>query len=250
MATGLEYAKIADIVYSTNPQFTDPPLTDWHRVEGGFHQSTAAFTGAFQGVALSKGAEVVIAFKGTATDGSTTKRDVLADFMLGFGMNTSHYTRATEFVTSVLGRGFSRISLCGHSLGGAIAQVMGNRFRLPFVTFNAPGVALLSRNLDEVAQTFQTGTAKLRAVGAAASALVHPVQAVQDAVALFHRTRGANLRLPGELVSRVGVHFGRVIDVPALLRAPDEQHKIGTMIYALEHEGAAYGRMRLEELIG
>ena len=40
----------------------------------------------------------------------------------------------------VAGDSAKPVSIVGHSLGGALAQIMGYRFGHPFVTFNAPGM--------------------------------------------------------------------------------------------------------------
>jgi pimeloyl-ACP methyl ester carboxylesterase len=186
-----------------------------------------------------------VAFKGTSL-----KRDMVEDFKLGVGMNTTHYALATAFTSSLPISKGAKVSVCGHSLGGAIAQIVGNRNQLPFVTFNAPGVALISRNVGEVARTVMTGGAAIRTAGTVLSAVRHPVQAYQDTVAVFHKTVGANLRLEGELVSKIGVHYGRVIDVPV----PDSSlgvydlHLMKNVLEALSL--SQYRDKPLEQLIG
>jgi len=224
MATVMTYARMADAVYDDDPQ-----VAGWTRA--GFQRSGSGLTNAFQGAAFTAGSELVFAFKGTSGG-----RDAIADVKLGIGMNTFQYSSAGDFVASVRAPAGVRVSLTGHSLGGAIAQIVGNRRRLPFVTFNAPGVGLISRNLDQVGVTMITGTAALRTAGAVASMFWHPVQAAQDAASLFYRVRGANFRLGRDIVGSIGVHYGRVIQIEYSGGALDlyQKHRMVSMIAALE----------------
>jgi hypothetical protein len=142
------------------------------------------------------------------------------------------------------------VSVCGHSLGGAIAQIVGNRLRLPFVTFNAPGVGIISRNVGEVASTVALGTMLTRSLGALSSAAMHPVQAAQDAASLTYRVRGANFRLGKDVVGCIGVHYGRVIEIPYSGGALDvgTKHRMVTVLAALE--GSSYRDMPMESVVG
>lgn len=224
MATVMKCAQMADAVYDANPQ-----VEGWQRVA--FQASGGGLTNAFQGAAFRLGSEVVFAFKGTSGG-----RDAVADIKLCAGMNTYQYASALDFVSANVSGGGDSVSLCGHSLGGAIAQIAGNRLRLPFMTFNAPGVGLISRNLDEMAVTAATGTAVLRALGAVGSLVMHPVQAAQDGMALFYRVKGVNFRLGKDVVGCTGVHYGRVIEIPYTGGALDvlAKHKMTTVLAALK----------------
>src|SRR5690606_7262471 len=131
----------------------------------------------FQGAAFTKGQKTVIAFRGTTGSAS----DVLADLKLGCGMNTSHFSEAEDFFGEF---GGSDTLLCGHSLGGAIAQIVGNRRSAKFATFNAPGVAVVaSRNIFDATPQMTA----VRLAGAAYSTLRHPFQAARDVAAAFNR---------------------------------------------------------------
>lgn len=224
MATVMEYAELADAVYDD-----DPAVDGWRRI--GFCPSGSGITQAFQGAAFTKNGETVFAFKGTSGG-----RDVMADIKLATGMNTYQYSSAREFVVNTVNHQRVNVSLCGHSLGGAIAQIIGNRMGLPFVTFNAPGVGLFSRNLGETAATVFTGSGALRVAGTISSAFMHPVQAARDTAAVFNVVSGANFRLGSDIVGSTGVHFGRVIEIPYSGGALDvvAKHLMGSMIAALE----------------
>ena len=164
-------------------------------------------------------------------------------------MNTCQYSLAEDFVDDLDLPTETRVSICGHSLGGAIAQVVGNRQRIPFVTFNAPGVALVSRNWSEVAVSGLVGMAYVRAAGTMASAVRHPLQAVQDLASLFHLARGLNFRLGWDVVGSVGVHYGRVIQIPYSGKALDvlAKHKMATVIEALR--ASQYHNLELDVLL-
>jgi hypothetical protein len=236
MARMLTYALMSNAVYDA-----DPRLDGWTRV--GFRPSGGGLTDAFQGVAFRQGHEIVFAFKGTSNG-----RDAIADAKLGVGMNTHQYARAGEFVAQVPLHGCS-VSITGHSLGGAIAQIIGNRHRLPFVTFNAPGVGLVSRNAGEVAATMGLGTAVVRTAGATLSALMHPMQAAQDAGSLFYRVRGVNFRVGKDVVGSIGVHYGRVVELAYAGGAMDliEKHRMPAVLSSLS--ASSYREQELDAVV-
>ena len=136
-------------------------------------------------------------------------QDLAADGLLGIGFNTDVFGAAVKFVKQrAMG---TDLVVCGHSLGGAVAQIVGNRLGLRIATFNAPGVAALaSRNMKEA----EPGAAAGRTAGMAASALVYPVQAVEDMKAAFSKVKGVNVRLEGDVVSKIGIHYGRLQTIP------------------------------------
>lgn len=236
MARVITCARLSDAVYSN-----DPRLDKWTRIA--FKKAGNGLRDAFQGAAFRRGTEVLVAFKGTSG-----VADGIADIKLGVGMNTSHYADAAEFLASVPVAGRS-VVLCGHSLGGAIAQIIGNRHRLPFVTFNAPGVGLLSRNVGEVAVSMGLGTAAVRTAGAVASAFRHPVQAAQDLGSVFHRVRGVNFRLGKDVVGCIGVHYGRVIEITYSGGTLDvaAKHRMTTVLAALEK--SSHRNVRVDTLM-
>jgi hypothetical protein len=220
MARIWKYAQMADAVYSDAPE-----VAGWKRVS--FRPSGAGLTNAFQGAAFKKGNEIVFAFKGTSQF-----RDFLADAKLAFGMNTSQYSSAVDFVAGFDIVAGDKVSICGHSLGGAIAQVVGNRRRLPFVTFNAPGVAVISRNVGEMIKPLNP----IRAVGTVVSAVFHPIQAMEDVKSQFYRVQGVNFRLGKDVVGFTGVHYGKVIEIPYDGGTLDviAKHKMTTVLKAID----------------
>ena len=160
-----------------------------------------------QAAVYTKGNVTIASFKGTTPSQGS---DIVADVKLGIGMNTSYFSAAEAFCTQYAN--VSNLVVTGHSLGGAIAQIVGNRRRIPFVTFNAPGVAIVaSRNL---ASATSIGSA-VRVVGGAVSMLRHPMQAMRDMSSAFHSSLGVNFRLSGDVISQIGLHYGNIVSIQA-----------------------------------
>lgn len=226
MATVLDCAKLARAAYGEVPAGGGwASLGENHMAGGGLH-------GSFQGMAFSQGNTVVFAFKGTAVNARTGPGDLLADLKLGVGMNTVQFDQANSYVAHTMSQvpTGAQVFVCGHSLGGAIAQIVGNRRRLPFVTFNAPGVGVLAGNFRELA-TQSPVMQVARLAGSVLSVARHPVQASQDAGSLFYQVQGTNVRLSSDPVSAIGVHYGRVA---TMAYTGLDAHFIDTMIGVLE----------------
>jgi len=225
MANLYQLSRLAAAVYGDVP-----PPDGWTSIgtgaEGRFGFKAAAYKGS---------GETVIAFRGTTASAG----DVAADLQLGAGMNTSHFGQADDFVQDYLDA--DGLAFCGHSLGGAIAQIVGNRFDRKFATFNAPGVAVLaSRNV------LWSNPAMLgvRLAGTVISAIAHPVQAARDVKATFNVVQGVNICLQYDVVSRIGVHYGKVVRIPGTDANPAHQHSISTVVQVLEDNPV--GQLRIE----
>lgn len=214
MTTINEYALMSEAVYSDTP--TVPGWTTAHFRSGlGTGLQAAVFT---------KGSTKVVAFKGTTpTQGS----DIVADLKIGTGMNTSYFWTAEAYVAQFANE--AGVVVTGHSLGGGIAQIVGNRRRLPFVSFNAPGVALIASRNFHTANPMMTA---VRTVGGALSAFRHPMQMMRDVRSAFHTSLGVNFRLSGDIVSEIGLHYGRIVTIAASGN-PLTQHKMETVLETL-----------------
>ena len=180
----------------------------------------------------SDGSGQAVAFRGTNLEWDKiggSLQDLAADGLLGIGFNTDVFGAAVKFVQQrAMG---PDLVVCGHSLGGAVAQIVGNRLGLRIATYNAPGVAALaSRNMKQADPAAAAG----RTVGMTASALLHPIQAVDDMKAAFAKVKGINLRLEGDIVSKVGVHYGQLQTIPGPPGAgPAKSHYKETVIECL-----------------
>jgi hypothetical protein len=187
------------------------------------HNAASALNG-FQAAAFQAGNQIVVAFRGT-----DQRVDVGHDLMLGGGMNTSYFSAGEQFTARFAN--FAHVTVCGHSLGGAIAQVVANRMKLPMVTFNAPGVGVIaSREVFEASPLMTVA----RTGGMAASAVMHPMQAYRDMRSAFNVVKGLNICLEGDVVSRIGLHYGEVIRIPGTSMNPATEHRIVTVNAVLE----------------
>lgn len=183
-----------------------------------FSQAPGMMNG-FQAAAFDAGGGyTVVAFRGTSQ-----AMDGIADLKLGAGMNSTYFSAGESFVNGLVG---GSIILCGHSLGGAIAQVVANRSGLPMVTFNAPGVAVLASR--EIANA-SLGMTAIRLGGMALSAFRHPMQAARDLRSTFNTVRGLNVCLNNDVVSQIGLHYGEVRRIPGTSANPLTEHRMATM---------------------
>lgn len=206
---------LADAVYGETPNPTGYGCIRRHGAGGAFD--------GFQAAAYAGRGCIVVAFRGTAQ-----KMDAVADLKLGTGMNTSYFSAGEKFVEQFAGQ---PVILCGHSLGGAIAQVVANRKRLPMVSFNAPGVAVLaSRNIADASLAMTA----VRTAGMLASAIRHPMQAARDVKSAFYEVRGLNICLQNDVVSKIGVHYGEVLRIAGTSMNPLTEHRMTTMNKVLE----------------
>jgi pimeloyl-ACP methyl ester carboxylesterase len=227
MTQVLELAKLASAIY------TGETTDGWQRI--GFRAAWQGWlSDGLQAGVYKSGSQSVVAFRGTNISWRVlgAAQDLVADLTLGLGANSAYYAAAETFVSDAL-KGSGGVVLTGHSLGGAVAQVIGNRLDLPFATFNAPGVAVVaSRNIAK-ANPF---AANVRIAGMVASAVAHPVQAYQDMKAAFTHVRGLNICLDLDQVSKIGLHYGEEVTIPSKERTGGllAYHSILNVIASLE----------------
>jgi pimeloyl-ACP methyl ester carboxylesterase len=186
-------------------------------------QATSSWNG-FQAATFNGEGVTVIVFRGTSQ-----AMDVGADLRLGVGMNTSYFSDGEDYAAQAARPG-DNVYVCGHSLGGAIAQVVANRGGYKMVTFNAPGVAVFaSRNL---ASATAVGTG-VRMAGALIGTITNPMQTWRDVRSTFRSVRGLNIRLSYDAVSQIGVHYGELVTIDGPSINPGTEHRMATMNAAL-----------------
>lgn len=198
MPTLFEYALIADAAYSPSDSTsgsqgelsklgwkcpTEMQVNDKSVFSGGSLTSSG-----FQGrmFLAPDNSHAVIGYKGTKPQMTS---DLVADIKLAMGFvptQAKDALKATQdWSKQVSGK---TVTLAGHSLGGALAQVVGQQTGLHFVTFNAPGMLRQANGLSS-SQTADTNALKGKL----------------DDLGLNLRTGGSFAPIAG-----LGVHIGKV----------------------------------------
>ena len=220
MPTIRDLGLLANAVYDA-----DPKVDGWHCPN---HLQAASAWNGFQAATFTKDGVTVIVFRG-----SHQAMDFAADARLGVGMNTSHFSDGEAYAAGAA-KPDENVYVCGHSLGGAIAQVVANRGGYTMVTFNAPGVAVFaSRNVRDVA-TSTPWMNTLRVGGALVSSVTNPMQTWRDVRSTFHKVRGINIRLAYDVVSQMGIHYGKVVTIQGPTSNPKTAHSMVTVNEALK----------------
>jgi len=211
MPTIRDLGLLADAVYNATPA-----VAGWTCPA---HQVASSRFNGFQAATFSKAGVTVLVFRGTAQ-----AMDVAADLKLGTGMNSTYFSAGEAYAASVPPG--DNVYVTGHSLGGAIAQVVANRGGYKMVTFNAPGVAVFaSRNLPDATVAMTA----VRTAGMLVSGVRHPMQAYRDVRSAFNSVRGLNIRLSGDAVSQMGVHYGELVTIRGPSASPLTEHRMTTM---------------------
>jgi hypothetical protein len=222
MATLYELALIADAVYGTadngNDSQKEIATLGWTCPASMQVNDASVFSGGalmssgFQGRAfLSKDTkEAVIAYKGTKP---SQVSDLTADIKLAMGFvptQAKDALKATVDWTKQLGG--KKFTITGHSLGGALAQVVGLQTGINFVTFNAPGMKNQSKGL---ASSQTGGDAK--------------------------GGQGLNLRTGGSFapIAALGEHIGKV----EVLADADSGHSITIFVKYLKSNSKLGGKV-------
>ena len=224
MANLLELAELSNAVYNTADLKRKAAVvvaghgkwscTDYKLASGSMN--------GFQAGMFVKGGQKVVAFRGTAQ-----AMDGVADLKLGTGMNSSYFYEGEEFAAK---SGVNTI-VTGHSLGGAIAQIVANRGDYVMATFNAPGVGVIaSRNILNSTPLMNT----VRVGGMLTSLFRHPMQAGSDIWNAFNVVKGVNICLNNDAVSQIGNHYGKVRRIAGTSMNPLTEHSISTVIDVLK----------------
>src|SRR5262249_36530290 len=129
--------------------------------------------------------------------GTDDARDAVVEDAIGIGLTGStmflHTTLAFALAKSLMAS-YNKVEVCGHSLGGAYAQLVAREFELTCITFNAPGAAQMAR------MTLPGGA--FNPTNLVVGEMRNAYAAVFDKTAMFH------FRHPQDVVSRIGNHCG------------------------------------------
>jgi hypothetical protein len=160
-ATLLDYAYMAAACYAapghlfTGEQNVEDKFDSLRRDGNAHHEywkviyyQAGSPADGFQGAIFEGDDQVICAYKGSKGgffDKKTTGYDdwCVNDVQIARNQIPKQAVNARKFAQQgkVHATNKKRLSLVGHSLGGALAQVVGVQESIPFVTFNAPGMA-------------------------------------------------------------------------------------------------------------
>jgi hypothetical protein len=218
MAAISVYLELAQKVYERQGADTTVVAAGWSctRMKWGTRLGTG-----FQGGIFQNGDEVIVAFAGTKgscnpfSDRSAPWTDIVSDIKIGVGQVPTAAHEAADFVRAAKEIANGRpVSLVGHSLGGGVAQVVGNWTNCPFISFNGPG---MSTNLKASAFNIFNISTMMRSAFSRATA----------------DTIGMGIRIRGDFTGNFGTQVGwdLVLDMPR--SAGSDTHSLDTLETAL-----------------
>lgn len=146
------------------------------------------------GIAFKKGDDVVIAHRGTESpiDENTLRAwiefigDAINDYMLLRGKDFPQYHSALNFYNDVVNNHIKTENVIhtGHSLGGAIAQLVSIHTGSKSVSFDAPGVLRIAKKLftqQEIAESnIEAYASGVNMINTAGKQIVNPTGLVMD----------------------------------------------------------------------
>ena len=180
-------------------------------------------THGFDGAIYKRENDCVVAFKGTETAKGISQsiKDLTADVRLMAGDLPKQAAPAAsllDFAQTIAGE--RTITICGHSLGGGLAQVVGYQSNVPFVAFNAPPMAT---NVDDSwAKKVRFVLSKLPGGGKITYPMMSQVAQLVAKKKDIGAGLGVNFRMKSDFVSASfwgGDHVGDVVTTPTDLDA-------------------------------
>ncbi len=174
MADRITCAALADAVYgdhesdNINHELSIP--SDWTQIQDDWDNNGTTddkyyeTNSGFAGAAYKNGNEIVISFRGTEP---TTAEDLWADLQIGLGQVPDQFYDALDFYYKVKAANpTANITITGHSLGGALAQLVGaiaedmnnSNFEITHYietyAFNPPAVSHLLSSIRNIAYNY------------------------------------------------------------------------------------------------
>jgi hypothetical protein len=149
----------------------------------------------FQGVVHEGDDEVIVAFSGTLGGLLTAPiSQTTADLRIGVNIIPNMAGSAKALVKAAA-QTAKPVSIVGHSLGGALAQVVGVWMGIPFISFNGPGM---------------TTHLRMSAIN-----VIKPRQMRRTLKAQpLAQANGICFSVMGDLVGNFGIHVGAFVAVP------------------------------------
>jgi putative lipase involved disintegration of autophagic bodies len=171
----------------------------------------------YQGGVFADHNDVIVGFSGTQGDlFSAPVSQNTGNFRIGINVIPNMSGSAFAMVNWARANAHGRqVSMCGHSLGGGLAQVVGNWSGLPFISFNGPGMAshlkMSAFNLFKPQQMVRSATSKN----------------TSDTVGICFTVRG-------DFVGEFGAHVGHEVVVDA--RGIENKHSMDAIISGIGME--------------
>lgn len=143
----IDYAKISALVYQDVSEIKKVTISNWKYLL--CEQKGSGFFGcAFENIDYQGGKIIVVAFRGTEL---VDIGDLWTDLTIGMGgiIIPPQYKDAVEFygrIQKIYKNGYS-IVVTGHSLGGALAQLLAIKENIKAVTFDSPGIRNVASHL-------------------------------------------------------------------------------------------------------
>ena len=156
MISDMQYAEFSKDAYNTyteadvaagNASFTMKDDSNWKVLKVSKDEATGYYGAAYLNEATG---EIVVAYRGTQELG-----DVIPDIQIGVSNVPNQYDAAKQFYDEIAdlaqGLGSPQPTITGHSLGGALGQLVGASTGTTTYTYNAPGVKGILENHPEMA---------------------------------------------------------------------------------------------------
>jgi hypothetical protein len=228
MPTVKDYWRLADEVHS--PMAWGNAPTGWAQQAGidsrsffPWRSGHSGFQGACYTQTNGAGTDVVMAIAGSQ---GTATNDLVADVRLLVSMMPRQASSARKFFDLHMAPNYNKgdIVIVGHSLGGALAQVLGFWNNVRFVTFNAPGMgSTVAGSMANLFKPQQLG----RTFKAAANKALGSV--------IGTNRRGINLILWRDVVGNFGPHIGDTYRLdPTTSHIPGAAHGLDDIKAALK----------------
>lgn len=216
--TVAELAKLCEAVYHKDlgerQKWVTPGVHE-RTFDDGTIDTLAAAKTCFHGGCYVKDDTAAIVFAGT---NARSMKDLVADVRMVCGQIPAQAQRAADLIQTYGSwakshEGVKTFVVAGHSLGGALTQLVATAQDLPFVTFNAYGTLALAKDgsnaIGQVAKWSKDGA------------------------------QGINVRDSNDPVSKVSEHIGKVVTL-AFGSSITGAHSMGSLARNLEgaHGGA------------
>ncbi|RVT97678.1 hypothetical protein EOD42_07635 [Rhodovarius crocodyli] len=215
MATVENYADVAKAVYARQ----DGPAVNMGNLEGWQVQKwewATWYGNGYQGGVFANNSDVIVGFSGAHGRGGASVSQSAGNARIGVNAIPNMAGSATTMVKWALSIAYGRqVSMCGHSLGGGLAEVVGNWAGLPFISFNGPGMASYLKmpafNLFRQQQLHRASTSNN----------------TSDAVGICFTVRG-------DVLGSFGAHVGHEIVVDA--HGAENTHSMDAIIMGIGKE--------------